>query len=403
MKNYSKKMVTNLACLPDYEPKLIRTFNLPAGQCFLVIDRTILGRCWGGFRVVDNLSLDEIKILARSMTFKNMLAGIPIGGAKGGMCVSTKNYNNSSLVDSISKVIGPFLKKGSYYMGTDIGFKEETVNSVYTKSGCKRSLYEGKMSVGEACAHGISTCLEYLKKTKPLDLDGGTVALEGFGRLGIPTAKLLSSKGFKIVAVSNINGAVYDPDGLDINELIRLSELDQEKMLSSYIRRHSNSILYPKEAINELDCDILIPGARIFTIDDSVARNVKAKIVCPLSNAPITSSGETMLAKREIISIPDFISNSGGGIASFAQHLGAKTIQTHISKIITRNLELVFSNLNDDNIPKITACAIGYELLKNLERHEKIGTAKLFLSWVRKVGPTSIWNGAMEYLTDKRR
>jgi glutamate dehydrogenase (NAD(P)+) len=386
------------ACLPSYEPKSVDIFDLPSGRCFFVTDKTILGRSWGGIRIANDLTVDEMRILARSMTVKSILAGIPIGGAKAGVYV-TKNYDKSTLINSLSKVLGPYIKSGSHFLGTDIGFTEDDANALYALAGTKRNLFSSRISVGETCAYGILSCIEFIRKITSRDLEGGTVALEGFGRLGSATANLLSSKGFKIVAVSNIGGALYDSSGLDIDELITLSNQDPTKMFQSYLQRHGNSVLYPKEKINLLQCDILIPGARIFSIDTLEAEEIKAKIVCPLSNAPVTLGGEKMLAKRGIISVPDVISNSGGVIGSVVQHLGALCTQRLISETIQKNLGLVYNNLQWGEIPKELASAIALKRLQDLERHQRTGSMKLVLSWVKRIGPNALLRAIEEYLS----
>jgi len=387
------------ACLPNYEPKSINTFDLPSGSCFFVTDKTILGRFWGGTRIAHDLTLDEIKILARSMTVKSILAGIPIGGAKVGVRVN-QGYDKAVLINSLSKVLGTAIRNGTHFLGTDIGFTENDANKLYELIGTKRKIFSGRISVGDSCASGVQSCIEYFSNDIP-SLKGGTVSIEGFGKLGSATAKLLSSKGFKIVAVSNIDGTVYDPSGLDIDEMLALSGQDPKKMFQSYLHGHRNAELYPKEKINLIQCDILIPGARIFSIDTSEAEKIKAKIVCPLSNAPVTLGGEQVLSKRGIISVPDVISNSGGVIGSVVQHLGACHVENLISKIIQKNLGLVYDNLEEGKIPKQVASGMALKRLEDLEGHQITGSMKLVLSWVKLIGPGALLKAMQEYLSLK--
>jgi glutamate dehydrogenase (NAD(P)+) len=385
------------ACLPNYNPKSVKIFDLPSGRGFFVIDTAILGRFWGGARIARDLTLDEIRILARSMAVKSILAGIPIGGSKVGLQIN-QTYDKTMLIDSLSRVLDKSIRNGKHFLGTDIGFSENDANRLYEMIGTKRRIFSGKISVGESSATGVLECIGYFSKNSS-DLNGGAVAIEGFGRLGSATAKLLSSRGFKIVAISNIDGTIYDPSGLDIDELLTLSNQDPKKLFQTYLQRHLNVEFYPKEKIKFIQCDILIPGARTFFIDAPDAEKIKVKMICPLSNAPVTLDGERILAKRGIISVPDVISNSGGVIGSVAQHLGSHSVKYLISEIIQRNLGFVYDNLERFQIPKHVASQIALKRLQELEKHQRTGSIKLVLSWIRRIGPSALFEAVKEYLS----
>ncbi len=391
--------VDALNCKPE---QIYRSFR-SVGECYFIVDKTILGRCWGGVRVAPDLNFEEVKALSRAMTLKTILAGIPIGGAKTGVRVSGIS-TKEELVDLVSRTVGAFLKKGTYFIGTDIGFTEDLVNSVYAQIDVKRRFFSGPVSVGEGCAQGILTSIEYANRIGLVQGDCRTVALEGFGKMGIPTARLLYSKGFEIVAVSNLAGTLFDSNGLDISELIELSTLPPERMLSAYLSKHNNAVINPIEGgINFIDAHILIPGARSFVIDEGCAQRIRAKVVCPISNAPVTSSAEKVLARRRIVSIPDIISNTGGLIAGFAQHLGADASSTRalVSEIITRNLESVLAGLPEEGIPKKQACLIAQERLQKLSKHEMVSSLDLLTPWFERLGPTAVFRGLREYISLK--
>lgn len=387
------------ACLPPYEPKLVLSSKVPMGQCHLVIDTAISGRSWGGFRVAENLPLDEVKILARTMTIKTMLAGIPIGGAKGGVSISTSNYTREEMLRLASGIVGPYVKERSYFLGTDLGFSEADADFLYRCAGSKRKLFSGGLTVGEACATGILASLEYLQRNGICRF-GRTVAIEGFGRIGAPTAKLLSSHGYCIVAISNIAGTLYDASGLDVTELVSIATRSPDNPISSYQKSHPNTTVLPKETLPYVESDILIPGARALMLDENLARQIKAKVICPISNAPVTAHGEEVLAGLGRISVPDVISNTGGLIASFAQHLGANIPQTRaiIYEIISRNLDSVFTNLQDGEIPKKVATAIALERLREIQTSERMGVLKFISPWIRTLGLTALSYGLKEYL-----
>ena len=137
------------------------------GAGYFVIDRSILGRSWGGLRIAADLTLAEVKILARTMTMKSVLAGVPIGGAKGGIRLQTKTIEREKLLNLASRLIGGHIRKQSYFLGTDIGFKEKDANRVYELAGSKRRLFSGKLSPGTCCAHSILASIEFVKRMNP--------------------------------------------------------------------------------------------------------------------------------------------------------------------------------------------------------------------------------------------
>jgi glutamate dehydrogenase/leucine dehydrogenase len=337
------------------------------------------------------------------MTIKTVLAGIPIGGSKGGMATDTRNHLRDELLRQIANVIGSHIKNRSYIPGTDIGFTETDVNALYRFSNSKSAHFQGEIPVGEACAIGIAESLEYIAKNAVGRVRNRTVALEGFGRIGAPTARLLASRGFSVVAVSDITGTLYDPSGLDVNELSDTREIFPEDYLIRYSNAHSASSLLASKALYTVDAEILIPGARALTIHSNIADQIKAKVVCPISNGPLTLNAEAVLARRGIVSIPDVISNAGGIIASFAQHLGADSARTEkaISDIITHNLESVLLNLPRGEIPKKVAVTKAMDRLERFKRHETSSALEFLLPWVKSLGINAIFSGIKQYVALK--
>jgi len=148
-----------------------------------------------------------------------------------------------------------------------------------------------------------------------------------------------------------------------------------------------------------VDAEILIPGARALVIDATVAHQVKAKVIAPISNAPVTLEGEEVLARADILSMPDIITNVGALIASFAQHLGADISQTKklIVEIISQNLTSVFEDQVKRDIPKKKANAIALQRLEEITKSEKIGALRFLSPWIRNLGVKSMLISFKEY------
>jgi len=249
----------------------------------------------------------------------------------------------------------------------------------------------------------VAASLEYLEKSGVCELEDRTVAIEGFGRIGAPTARLLGSQGFRIVAISNLSGTLHDPGGLDVEELLSIHKCNPDDVLSRYRGAHQSVELLERAMLHHVNSTVLIPGARALTIDRDLAEDLKAKVICPISNAPLTTAGEEALVKRGVVSIPDIISNAGGIISSFAQHLGADRLETMtiVSEVITRNLEDVFSGLPSNEVPKRIAGQLALERLEEIRKSERIGSIKCLSPWLRRLGASAVLHGLREYFALK--
>jgi glutamate dehydrogenase/leucine dehydrogenase len=149
-------------------------------------------------------------------------------------------------------------------------------------------------------------------------MQGAKVAIEGFGKVGGGVARYISESGGKVVAISNINGAIYNKDGLDVPALLQARRTAGDKALQEY----KNAKHMKAKDIYGLPVDILIPGARTYVITKKNVGEVKAKIISSIANIPITDEAEDILLKKGIISVPDFISNAGGVVLGVVDVLG---------------------------------------------------------------------------------
>jgi len=291
-------------------------------------DRT-LGPCKGGIRFHPNVSRDEVQALGFWMVFKNAVIKLPFGGAKGGICVDPNSLSHRELerltkayVDYYADYIGPETDIPAPDMGTDervMGWMMQEYRKL--KGGHPTGVVTGKpIPMGgipgrvSATGHGGY----YVLETLPKNLFGGkdpknrTVAIQGFGNVGYWFANKCMESGYKIVAISNVDGAVYASDGINVPEF-KKAELTGSPW--PYGDKISN------EELLSLDVDILVPAALEKQITAANADSIKAKLILELANGPITSDADAILESKGIPVLPDILCNSGGVAVSYQEWL----------------------------------------------------------------------------------
>lgn len=326
-----------------------------------------LGPYKGGIRFHPDSTLDEVGALASLMTWKTSLAGLPYGGAKGAVAVDTRvlslrelEYLSRGYVRAIAAHIGPQVDIPAPDVGTNAQILDWMVDEYARLSGaCRlaaftppsqsaqqadarnaqliaRAGFTGKSverggSRGREVATGFGGYVvlrEYLKSLIP-DLVwniqtksgmGKTVAIQGFGNVGSHIARILSEKGFKIVAISDSKGALYDPDGIDIKKVMETKErtgiIDRAVCYSLGSSREPCKI-FTNEELLLLPVDILIPAALEDVITEENAGKIQAKVILEMANGPIAHEADDLLARRGIEIIPDILANSGGVVGSY--------------------------------------------------------------------------------------
>ncbi|MBU2547940.1 MAG: hypothetical protein KKB20_06005, partial [Proteobacteria bacterium] len=151
-----------------------------------------------------------------------------------------------------------------------------------------------------------------------LDLAGASVAIEGFGKVGGGVARYITEMGAQVAAISTVNGAAYNPDGLDVERLLQTRKERGDGAVDEY----PDAEHLPREALFTLPVDVLVPGARPYVIDKDLAGRVRARVISSIANIPITAEGEEVLFERGVLSVPDFISNAGGVMIAVIDFLG---------------------------------------------------------------------------------
>lgn len=321
-------------------------------EAIVVIDNTALGPAIGGVRVSPSVSAEEVMRLARTMTLKNSIAGIPHGGGKAGIVADPKHPDKERYFRLFAKEISSLTE---YIPGPDMGSNEESMAWIYDEIGRAVGLPEdiGGLPLDKlgATGFGLSECAEVACPYAGIGLKGAKIAIQGFGSVGRAAAKFLSKKGALIVAVSDTKGTAYNADGLD------MERVQETKSSSGSVINTGNAEVKAPEDIFSLPCDILIPAATPDVITEKNVHNIKARLILQGANIPATGAAEEMLHKKGILSIPDFIANAGGVIMAAMEYAGRteKGAFEAIALRIKKNTEQILGRSVKENILPRTA------------------------------------------------
>ncbi len=294
---------------------------------FRVHHNTTLGPGKGGIRYHPDVNLAECAALSFLMTLKNSLVRLPLGGAKGGIrCDPTilSRREKQSLTRRYTSEIHMFIGPDKDIPAPDVGTDPQTMawlmDTYSTNVGhAVPSVVTGKPieiggSLGRMDSTGRGVVYTIMEAAKRIGMDLGpntTVAVQGFGNVGFFSAKIINSIGCKVVAVSDVSGGVYNPAGLDINELREW--IANNKVLKGF----PNAEYVSNEALLELKVDILIPAALNNQITEENADRIQAKIVAEGANGPTTMGASKILHDKGVFIIPDILCNAGGVIVSY--------------------------------------------------------------------------------------
>jgi len=289
---------------------------------------TALGPAKGGIRYHPNVTLDEVQTLAFWMTWKCSLLNLPYGGGKGGVKVDPSKLSKSELERlsrrfffEISQFVGPLKdipapdvntnpQVMAWYLDTYSMHVGYTALGVVTGKPVELG---GSVGRNEATGRGVAVVAAEACKLLGKDISKAKVAVQGFGNVGSFSAKILQEEfGAKIVAVSDVSAAYYDPNGIDINDLIAYR--DSNKGL---IEGYPKAQRIKHEELFELDVDILVPAALENSITEENADRIKAKLIVEGANGPVTPGADKILHSKGVTIIPDILANAGGVTVSY--------------------------------------------------------------------------------------
>src|SRR3989344_2219509 len=364
--------------------QIVKVYDTALGmQGFLVIDNTALGVGKGGIRMTPGVTEEEVFRLARTMTWKNALAGIPFGGAKAGIVWNPSeeikndkkklSETKKHFIQSFARAITQFAPK-KYIAGPDVNTGEAEMAWFVAATGNRKSV-TGKPKKLGGLPHELGStgfCVFEASKAaseiRGLNLKKATVAIEGFGNVGTFACKYLHEAGARIIGVSDRGGTAFFPAGLDYKTLMAAKA--QSGTVTTYPGAHK----LPYDSIFGLETDILITAAVTDAINEKNKHSIRTKIIVEGSNIPMKETIEKDLWKKDILIVPDFVANAGGVISSYAEHIGLSSqkmfalVEEKIKKTTKKVLQM--SEARNKN-PRDVALALAKEKVERAMKKRK--------------------------------
>lgn len=325
-------------------------------QGYRVVHSTVLGPSKGGIRYAMEVNLDEVKALSAWMTWKCAVVGIPYGGGKGGIQCDPKSMSLGELERMTRKyaaamvdVFGP--DKDIPAPDVNTGGKEMAwIVSEFNKLNGGKSfpaVITGKpLEIGgskgrvEATGRGVMvTCMAALAKLG-LDPKKCTCAVQGFGNVGSIGAQLIEDKGVKIIAISDVSGAYFNENGIDIKAAQAYRDNNGKEGLKGY----TGGKLISNAELLELNVDILVPAALENVITSENAANIKAKLIVEGANGPVAADADAILDSKNITVVPDILANAGGVTVSYFEWVQNRMGYYWSEKEVHEKADIIITN-----------------------------------------------------------
>lgn len=349
-----------------------------------------VGPTKGGVRFHPDVTEKEVKALSIWMSLKAGIVDLPYGGGKGGIICDPREMSFRELeglsrgyVRAISQVVGPtkdipapdvFTNSQIMAWMMDEYSRIDEFNSPGFITG-KPIVLGGSHGRESATAKGVTICINEAAKKKGIDVKGARVVVQGFGNAGSFLSKFLHDAGAKVVGISDAYGALYDPEGLDIDYL-----LDRRDSFGTVTKLFNNTI--SNKDLLELDCDILVPAAVENQITGENADKIKASIVVEAANGPTTMEGTRILSERGILLVPDVLASAGGVTVSYFEwvqnnqgyYWTEEEIDKKLHEIMVKSFNSIYNTAETRRVDmRLAAYMIGVR---------KMAEASRFRGWV---------------------
>ena len=325
-----------------------KTYPLVHGaEGYLVIDSLRRGTSSGGVRVSSDMTLEEVRALARDMSLKFGFFDLPRGGAKSGirMPKGLDGKARMEVLEAFGEAISSHIRHGRYYPGMDMNCGPLDLQAIYRGAGiASGDGTDTSYYTALSAAHALMACRRELSSGgRPL-----LVALEGFGRVGAWLARRLPPEEFRFTAVSTVAGAIVRDEGFGADELY----LHRQECGDLLVERLPGRRISHRDLLT-LPVDILVPAARTWSIDSDIAARTGAACIVPVANAPYCPGSVSLLMGRGVLCLPGFVCNGGGVFGSSLADSGVpedqiesvceEAFQPAIRRLIRRSRELGIS------------------------------------------------------------
>ncbi len=361
LKSPTKQVIVSL-------PVTMDDGSIKVFEGYRVIHSNILGPSKGGVRFDMDVNLDEVKALAAWMTWKCAVVDIPYGGAKGGINCNPRKMSKGEIerltrayTQAMYEIFGPDRDIPAPDMGTgprEMAWMMDqysrghgmTVNAVVTG---KPLVLGGSLGRAEATGRGVMiSTLAAMEKLR-INPFKATCAIQGFGNVGSWAARLLEERGTKVVSISDLSGAYYNENGINISKAIEYQS-ENQGTLEGYTEADKIS---PDELLT-LDVDVLVPAAveDVITVDN--ANSIKAKLIVEGANGPTAAKADKILMEKDIMAVPDILANAGGVTVSYFEwvqnRLGYKWTGERVNRRSDRIMKEAFN--------KVYKAALNYDV-----------------------------------------
>ena len=311
----------------------------------------------GGIRYSPDVNLDEVRALASWMTWKCAVVNIPFGGAKGGVICDPKKMSMGELermtrryTAEIIEFLGPEKdvpapdvntneQVMAWIMDTYSMHMRQTVTSVVTGKPINMGGSRGRR---EATGRGVSIVCDEALRHLHLQRDGCRVIVQGFGNVGSNAANLMQEKGYKIIGIVEYDGALFNPNGIDVSSLI-----DYRQRNGSVLGFKGAEAADPDQLFTS-ECEILIPAATENVITSRNAERIRARIICEGANGPTTAVADEILSDKRVFIIPDILANAGGVTASYFEWVQDRQGYFWKEAIVNEQLQSILSESFED-------------------------------------------------------
>lgn len=349
-------------------------------QGYRIQHSTSRGPAKGGIRFHPDVNADEVRALAAWMTFKCAVVNIPYGGGKGGVVCDPSKLSENEIraitrryTAAIAPLIGPEQDIPAPDVGTNaavMGWIMDTYSML--KGHCIHGVVTGKplelggaLGRNDATGRGVMFTTHNILNKLGIPAEGTTVAVQGAGNVGSVTARLLHESGMKVVAISDVSGGLYKPDGLDIPAVLGYLAADRKNLLKDF--QEEGTVHISNEELLELDVTVLVPAALENQINEGNADKIKAKIIVEAANGPTSSAADTILLKKGTLIVPDILANAGGVVVSYFEWVqniqSVSWTEAEVNKKLKDIMDTAFEAVWDLTAEKQTTLRMGAYLI----------------------------------------